>query len=195
MNEGLSAYLQARRSAPAPFLTEPGPDRDAVDSMLRIAARVPDHGKLAPWRFIVYPRAAREAGIAELVRIAERTGDERDRRNRAEKARAFAQAPLVIGVVSAPLPEHPKIPVWEQELSAGAVCLNLLHAASAQGFSAQWLTGWFAYDDEARRFLGLRDGERIAGFVHIGTCGQPATERERPDVAALTTLWQPGLAT
>ena len=108
----------------------------------------------------------------------------------AEKARRFAQAPLVVGVLSCPV-DHPKIPLWEQQLSAAAVCLNLVHAAHACGFNAQWLTDWFSYDDEAARYLGAGEGERFAGFVHIGTPQVAPVERDRPDVAALTTHWRP----
>ena len=97
----------------------------------------------------------------------------------------------IVAVVSAPIADHPKIPLWEQQLSAGAVCLNLLHAAQAYGFSAQWLTGWYAYDEAARRWLGLKEGERVAGFLHIGTPNMPPTERDRPDIDAISTAWQP----
>ncbi len=95
-------------------------------------------------------------------------------------------------MISAPIVDHPKIPLWEQQLSAGAVCLNLLHAAQAHGFAAQWLTGWFAYDEEAQRWLGLQEGEQVAGFIHIGTPKMPPSERDRPDIDAITTNWRPG---
>lgn len=169
----------------------PGPTAEELERILSIAARVPDHGKLAPWRFVLYDRASRADVVAGLRRIAEHAPDEKERRYRAEKANGFADAPLIVGVISAAIADHPKIPLWEQQLSAGAVCLNLLHAAFAHGFAAQWLTGWFAYDEEAQRFLGLKPGERVAGFVHIGTPTVPPVERDRPDVPALTTRWQP----
>jgi nitroreductase len=192
MNDGLAAYLKSRRTIPAAQLGAPGPDQGTLREMLTIAARVPDHGKLAPWRFILYPQAERGAVVDGLVRIAGQAEDEREQRMRGDKARGFADAPLVVGVVSAPILDHPKIPLWEQQLSAGAVCLNLVHAAHAFGFAAQWLTGWFAYDEAAARFLGVREGERLAGFVYIGTPGVPPTERDRPDLDALTSTWQPG---
>jgi nitroreductase len=192
MNDGLAAYLKSRRTIPAAQLGAPGPDPAALREMLTIAARVPDHGKLAPWRFILYPQAERGAVVDGLVRVAGQAEDEREQRMRADKARGFADAPLVVGVVSAPILDHPKIPLWEQQLSAGAVCLNLVHAAHAFGFAAQWLTGWFAYDEAASRFLGVREGERLAGFVYVGTPGVPPTERDRPDLDALTSTWQPG---
>ena len=192
MDDRLAGYLKTRRTIPAAQLGEPGPDAATLNAMLTIAARVPDHGKLAPWRFILYDAASREEALAGLTRIAEASADEAERRMRVEKAKGFAAAPLIIGVASAADPEHPKIPAWEQALSAGAVCLNLLHAAAAHGFAAQWLTGWYAYDAEALRWLGLKAGERLAGFVHVGTPQMPPAERDRPDVDALTSIWQAG---
>ena len=191
MGDGLAGYLKTRRSIPANQITEPGPDAETLRAILGIAARVPDHGKLAPWRFILYDRENREAAIAGLVRIAESQTDERERRYRADKSRGFAEAPLVIGVVSSPDPEHPKVPLWEQQLSAGAVCLNLIHAAQAHGFAAQWLTGWYAYDEAAACWLGVRSGERVAGFVYVGTPAAAPVERDRPDLDAITTRWAP----
>jgi nitroreductase len=185
----LAAYLKTRRTVPAAQMRAPGPDAETLAAMLTIAARVPDHGKLAPWRFVVFDAARRAEAVAGLLRIAERTVDEKERRRRAEKANGFADAPLIVAVVSSPVGDHPKIPLWEQQMSAGAVCLNLLHAAWAHGFAAQWLTGWYAYDEDAVRFLGLCAGERLAGFVHIGTPAAPPSERERPDVAAITSHW------
>ena len=190
MDERLAAYLSTRRTIPAAQLGEPAPDPKALRTMLTIAARVPDHGKLAPWRFILYDAESRSAAIGGLTRIAEKHPDGKERRYRAEKARGFGDAPLIVGVVSRADPKHPKIPLWEQQLSAGAVCLNLLHAAKAHGFSAQWLTGWYAYDSEASRWLGLKQGERVAGFVHVGTPQTPPAERDRPELAALVTAWR-----
>lgn len=190
MTDTIAAYLKTRRSIPAPQLGEPGPDADTLSEMLTIAARVPDHGKLAPWRFIVYARHDRASAVEALAAIARR-GGAADAEQRALKAQGFAEAPLVVAVVSAPIQDHPKIPLWEQQLSAGAVCLNLVHAAHAKGFAAQWLTGWFAYDPDALRLLGVGEGERIAGFINIGTPTMPPAERDRPDVAAKTTHWRP----
>lgn len=191
MDDRLAGYLKTRRTIPAAQLGEPGPDPQALKAMLTIATRVPDHGKLAPWRFILFDKASREAAVAGLARIAEAHPDEKERRIRAAKAEGFADAPLVVAVVSTADPDHPKIPLWEQQLSAGAVCLNLVHAAQAHGFSAQWLTGWYAYDPEAMRWLGLKAGERLAGFVYIGTPQMPPTERDRPDLDAIVSAWRP----
>jgi nitroreductase len=190
MHDGLAAYLKTRRTIPAAQLADPAPDAAAVRAMLEIAARVPDHGKLAPWRFILFDRGSRQSAVEGLKAIAAGAADAKEARYRSDKAAGFADAPLVVCVVSAPAIDHPKIPLWEQQLSAGAVCLNLVHAAQAHGFSAQWLTGWYAYDAEAMRLLGLRDGERVAGFVHIGTPKMPPIERDRPDIDAITSRWQ-----
>ncbi len=189
MDDRLATYLKTRRTIPASMLAEPGPDPETLHAMLTIAARVPDHGKLAPWRFVLYDTAAREAVVAGLVKIAGRHPDEKERQVRAAKARGFADAPLVVGVISAPIADHPKIPVWEQELSSACVALNLAHAANAYGFSANWLTGWYSYDPEGRAWLGVKPGEKVAGFLHIGTPTVPPIERDRPDVAKLTTAW------
>jgi nitroreductase len=192
MDDRLAGYLKTRRTIPAAQLSEPGPDPETLKAMLTIAVRVPDHGKLAPWRFILFDKTSREAAVAGLTRIAEAHADEKERRIRAEKAKGFADAPLVVAVVSTADPDHPKIPLWEQQLSAGAVCLNLVHAAQAHGFSAQWLTGWYAYDAEAKRWLGLKDGERVAGFIYVGTPQMPPTERDRPALDAIVSAWQAG---
>ena len=191
MDGDLAQYLRTRRTIPAAQLGEPGPDPETLRQMLTIAARVPDHGKLAPWRFIVFERESRDRVIEGLTRIAGLADDEKERRYRADKAKGLADAPLIVGVVSTAVPDHPKIPLWEQQLSAGAVCLNLLHAAKALGFGAQWLTGWFAYDEAGKGWLGLRQGERFAGLVHIGTPNVGPTERDRPSLDAIVSRWEP----
>jgi nitroreductase len=190
MDDRLGTYLKTRRTIPAARLAEPGPDTATLRDMLTIAARVPDHGKLAPWRFVCFPPAARQRAIEGLIGIAEKHPDEKERRYRVDRAKGFADAPLVVGVISSPIAEHPKIPLWEQQLSSGAVILNLIHAAAAHGFSAQCLTGWYAYDDEAKTWLGLKPGEQVAGFLHIGTPTVPPTERDRPDIDQITTEWR-----
>ena len=192
MDDRLAQYLKSRRTIPAAQLGEPGPDAATLREMLTVATRVPDHGKLAPWRFILFDSETRPEVIAGLIRIAATNPDAKEAQYRAEKAKGFADAPLVIAVISSPIADHPKIPVWEQQLSAGAVCLNLLHAARAHGFSAQWLTGWFAYDEAAARWLGVKDDERVAGFVYVGTPSMPPAERDRPDIDAITTRWSAG---
>lgn len=173
------ALLTRRRSTPAIELSEPGPDASQVEHLLGIAARVPDHGKLAPWRFILFEGDARASFGTILGKVwAVKNPDSTTDQTRFEQQR-FQRAPLVIAVISTVTEQH-KVPLWEQELSAGAVCQNLLIAASAMGFGAQWLTEWYAYDPDIKDALGLRSGERIAGFVYIGTATQDVMERPRP---------------
>lgn len=181
--------LQSRRSIPAINLGAPGPDADQIKTLLTIGARVPDHGKLAPWRFILFQGTARdEVGEALCAIQLAKNQDLSEAQQEQERTR-FSRAPLVIGVVSKPVAEHPKVPLWEQELSAGAVCMNLLTGAHAMGFAAQWLSDWFMFDDDAGRMFGLADGERFAGFIHVGTPKEPPFERPRPDLDAITTSW------
>lgn len=179
-------HLRTRRSTPFPLMQAPGPDAATLDAMLAIAARVPDHGKLAPWRFIVIDHAAGErlgATLEELARADDAAAD--PKRLEIDRTR-FTRAPVCVAVVSRAAP-HVKIPEWEQLLSAGAVCLNLLHAAAAHGFGGNWVTEWPAYDRRVLDRLGLAAEEKIAGFVHIGTPGAKADDRQRPDMAAIVT--------
>ncbi|ODN72028.1 nitroreductase family protein [Methylobrevis pamukkalensis] len=182
--------LSTRRSISAPFLAEPGPDADQLDTLLTIASRVPDHGKLAPWRFILYRGDARRAAGEALAALLVARDPATETRRLDEERGRFARAPLVVGVVSRAA-EHVKIPVWEQQLSAGAAAMNLVTAAHAMGFAAQWVSEWCAYDAEAAAILGLRAGERFAGFVHIGTPTVPPQDRPRPALDEIVTDWVP----
>ncbi len=187
MNDALTLLLK-RRSIPAKNLGEPGPTAETLHTLLTAAARVPDHGKLVPWRFILFQGEHRaRAGMRLAALWQEREPDAGADRLDLERTR-FSRTPVVVGVVSRAA-EHPKIPQWEQVLSAGAVCMNLLTAAHAAGFSAQWLTEWYAFDEEAGRVLGLETGEKFAGFIHIGTAMEPPFERPRPDLDMITTEW------
>ncbi len=177
------AFLALRRSASAVTLAEPAPDTAQLDDLLRLAARVPDHGKLAPWRFIVLEGAGKAAFAARLEGLSQQRGDPQ----LAAKLAKLKMPPLAVVVVSSPRPAA--IPAWEQQLSAGAVCATLLYAAQASGFGANWITDWYSYDAEATAILGLTEGERVAGVVLIGTPREPPMERERPDVAGLVTRW------
>ena len=178
-------FLLTRRSRPAKTLAPEGPDRDGLRRLLTAAARSPDHGKLEPWRFVVLNGAAQKRA-AELA--AERCAALGLEPGDTEKTVAqFRQGAVIVAVISSPKPVE-KIPEWEQGLSAGAVCLGLLNAALASGWGANWLTGRMAYDPVfAETLLGLAEGERVAGFVHIGTETVAPPDRPRPDVDALTT--------
>lgn len=174
----------SRRSGSAKRMTGPGPSAAQLDAILTAAARVPDHGKLFPWRFIVFEGEHRaEFGrlLAEVVRMEhdpvspERVQIEHER---------FLRAPVVVAVVSSPK-ENTPIPEWEQRLSAGAVCMNMLTAAHALGFVANWITEWPAYHPAVLEMLHIRDEEKVAGFIYIGQPAEPLQERVRPDMTTL----------
>ena len=180
------ALLQHRRSVPPTLLAGPGPDAAELDTILGIAARVPDHGKLAPWRFIVFEGAARErAGAAIAAIFAADNPDAPAPRLDIERKR-LALAPTVVAVVSRAAP-HAKIPEWEQLMSAGAASMNLVIAANALGFATSWLTEWYAYDARVGAALGLAPGERIVGFVHLGRATATVEDRVRPVLAELVS--------
>lgn len=178
-------FLRARRSYPPALMTAPGPSDDELTELLTLAARVPDHGKLEPWRFILLRGPVLER-IAPLVEAASLAAG-----NLPEKAEKHGQSfgvPVVVAVVFSPV-DSDKIPEWEQFLSVGAVCLGLVNATLASGFGACWLTGVATGDEFARAHLGLTGNERVAGLIHIGSRGDGAPpERPRPDIAAKTTV-------
>lgn len=181
----LLSILAQRRSTKAMQLMGPGPDRAQIEALLRLGVRIPDHGKLAPWRFVVLLEEGRARAGALLAGLLAQRGEANEDSLAFERAR-FMRAPAVICVVSTAA-LHAKIPEWEQVLSAGALCFQILLAAHGSGFAGCWLTEWPAYDEEARAFLGLAPEERIAGFLYLGQASEPAIERARPDSAALTT--------
>ncbi len=181
-------FLQTRKSASAKAMGRPGPDAAQLQDILRIAARVPDHGKLSPWRFVVFEGAARgQVGQLFAKRFAKLHPDYSAENVNFQKG-LFDRAPVVVAVVSTAA-EHAKIPVWEQLMSSAAVCFNLLLAAQAHGFDAQWQSDWVVYDDGAKSAMGVKPDEKIAGLVYIGTTTLPLEDRPRPDVKALTTHW------
>lgn len=179
------AFLARRRSASALTLAEPAPSAAELDQLLRLAARVPDHGKLAPWRFVILEGAPKARFASRLEAIADGRGDAQA----AAKLGKLKVPPLAVAVISSPKPEAP-IPEWEQLLSAGSVCTTLLYATLAMGYGANWITDWYAYDAEASRALGLKEGERVAAFMLIGTPREAPLERERPAVPTLVSRWE-----
>ena len=182
------SLLATRRSGKPRDLVAPGPDAGELRQMLAVAARTPDHGKLAPWRFVIVRDDRRDA-FAALLADAYRT--ERPGAPAADLAgvEQFArQAPALVVVMSSPVHDH-KVPVWEQELSAGAAAMNLLHAAHALGYAGGWLTGWAAFSDRVRDAFGAAP-ERIAGFVFIGTPSRALDERPRPELDAVVSEWR-----
>jgi nitroreductase len=181
-------FLKTRKSGSAKGMGEPGPDPEQIAEILGIAVRVPDHGKLAPWRFVLFEGGQRaEIGKAFAGRWGVLHPDHGEE-SLAFQRGLFLRAPVVIAVVSTAAP-HTKIPEWEQLLSSAAVCYNMVLAATAMGFDAQWQTDWVAYDAGAREAMGLKAAERIAGIVYIGTTTMPLEERPRPDPRTLLTRW------
>ncbi len=183
-SDAVLAFLALRRSASAVTLAAPAPSHAELAELLRLAARVPDHGKLAPWRFIVLEGKAKTAFAATLETLAADTPEPDKARGALAKLRC---PPLAVVVVSRHI--EGKIPEWEQRLSAGAVAMTLLNAAQAMGYGANWITDWYAFDPRVDALLGLGEGEKIAGYVYLGTPAEPPLERVRADVPALTTWW------
>jgi nitroreductase len=181
--------LAQRRSCIASQLEAPGPSEDDLRGLLTLAARVPDHGKLSPWRFIVLRKSHKDSFAKRLSALAK----EDQEKGREVTAKDFAAIeklqipPLSVVVVSRR--SECRIPVWEQELSAGAVCMNLLNAACAMGYGANWITGWYAYDARVDALLGLQEHERIAGYIQLGHIGSPLKERPRCSVDELVSEW------
>ena len=186
----VTSFLETRRSNLAKLMTGPGPNEAEVSRLLKVAARVPDHRKLAPWRFILFERDTRRAIGEHIAKafVAKNPDAPADRQE--FEADRFMRAPLVIGVVSSPVVCPRGTPEWEQVLSAGAVCYNLLLAAQAQGFAAQWLTEWYSYDQAVTAAMGLQGKERIAGLIYIGSTQTSPTERARPKLENKITHWK-----
>jgi nitroreductase len=193
MDNPIIAFLSARRSVKPDRLVAPGPSAEELETILTIASRVPDHKKLAPWRFIVLEGDAR-ARLGEVVAqacVAAEKEPPSHVRLETERTRLM-RAPLVIAVVSR-VTVHRSAPEWEQVLSAGAACLNLCLAANALGYGTSWITEWIAYNQAIGAALNLRDGERIAGFIYVGTPTERSEERERPALSDIVTHWQGSL--
>lgn len=189
VNQAVRDHLLSRRSVGMAFLNEPGPDASELEQMLTIATRVPDHGKITPWRLVVIEGDARAAAGERLAEIYARQHPEADDASIDVERQRFLPAPLTVMVISAPKP-HPKVPPFEQLLSAGNVAFNLVHAAHALGFAASWVTRWYAFDAEAGAMLGVQPGESIVGFVHIGTPTATMEDRPRPALGEVVSRWQ-----
>jgi nitroreductase len=179
-------FLKIRRSMKPRDMSGPGPSPAELETILTIGARVPDHGKLAPWRFIIFEGDARARAGDVIAQVFARKNPAAPQAEIEIEKRRLTDAPLVIGVVSFTKP-HPKVPPWEQELSAGASAMNIVTAATALGYGACWLTGWFAFDRDVLDGLGLKADEKLAGFIHIGTPSKPGEDRPRPALADIVT--------
>lgn len=180
--------ITRRRSVSAKDMTGPAPDAEQLQTLLRAAHRVPDHGKLGPWRFVVFQGDARARFGEALAQLYQADHPDATDKLLQFQRDALTRAPLVIAVI-ATAAEHVKIPIWEQELSAGAACQNLLLAAHALGFGAQWLTEWYSYHEGVKALIGAEPHHRIAGFIYIGHYAEPPEERVRPDLAERTHFW------
>jgi len=178
--------LKTRRSVKPREMTGPGPSPAELETILTIGARVPDHGKLAPWRFIVFEGDARERAGEVIAKVFARKNPGAPAADIEVEKRRLTDAPLVVGVVSFTRP-HPKVPAFEQELSAGASAMNIVTAATALGYGAAWLTGWFAFDRDVLDGLGLKADEKLAGFIHIGKPTRPNEDRPRPALSEIVT--------
>lgn len=193
MNETIMDFLLTRTSVPVQDLKAPGPDDAQIAKIIAAASRVPDHGKLAPWRFIIYRGEASEEVGRRLVALAEELEGPLPEGRRMKEQTRFSRAPVVIGVVSTPR-HHPSIPDWEKFLSGGMAAMNLMIAANALGFGTNLITNWYSDSPEGRAVLGLAPDERVVGFVHIGSFDEPVQDRPRPDPATLyadyTGPWQ-----
>ncbi|MEO1397304.1 MAG: nitroreductase [Pseudomonadota bacterium] len=186
MND-LINYMKSRRSALSLTLELPGPTPAQIEEIVTVAARVPDHGKLAPWRFETWSIDRRQRLHDELLarlEAREPGADGEDVAKLRQQTEKLMHAPTLLVCISTSR-EHPKIPVWEQHLSAGAACMNALIAANAMGFEAQWLTAWYVYDDTTAPLLELQEGERIAALIHIGSTSVAKSERPRPALDAI----------
>ncbi len=188
-NSSALSLLETRRSGKPRDLVAPGPSPQELERILTIAMRAPDHGKIAPWRFVIVGQHQRQQLADVLARALPEYDPEATSAHYAKALEFAHQAPVMIVLISSPIQGH-KIPVWEQQLSCGAVGMNLLHAAHAIGYVGGWITGWQAYSPQVARAF-CREGERIAGFIFLGTPGQPLEERPRPSLAEHVSQWQP----
>lgn len=188
-NKAVTDFLKSRRSNMAKLMGGSGPSDKELSELLKIAARVPDHRKLAPWRFVIFQEGAR-AAFGEHIGAAfkKNNPDLPEERVQFEQQR-FMRAPLIVGVISSPVECKRNTPKWEQQLSSGIVCYNLMLAAQAAGYGAQWLTEWYAYDKSIHTVLGMGEADKVAGFVYIGAPTAPSTERIRPDVDSKCQFW------
>lgn len=181
--------LLTRRSVAANDLCEPGPSDEQLQQILAVAHRVPDHGKIGPWRFVVFKGDARQDFSNKLGEIFARENPEASDKLTQFESERIIRAPLVIAVIASPVVDHPKVPQWEQLLSVGAACQNILVAALALGFGAQWLTEWYSYNEKVNVLLKLKPHEKIAGFIYIGSYREKPSERPRPALEERLSYW------
>jgi nitroreductase len=180
------AFLKSRKSASAKTMTGPGPSQSQIDEILEIAVRVPDHGKLAPWRFVLIEGEGRARVGEGFAQVWSKNNPSHGGESLNFQLGLFMRAPLILIVVSTAA-ANGKIPVWEQQLSSAAVCYSAVLAATALGFDVQWQSDWVAYDDGAKAVMGVHAHEKVSGIIYIGTSNVPLEDRPRPDVSTLLT--------
>lgn len=181
--------LKTRRSVKAAEMVAPGPDPKALADILEAAHRVPDHGKIGPWRFIIFEDDARAEFGEKLGAIYQTKNTDCTEKLLEFQKHLLMRSPVVICVVFSPDLNHPKVPLWEQQLAVGAVCQNLLVATHASGFVGQWLTEWYSFDKDVDAALGLSDHECVAGFMYLGSFHEKPEERPRPPLADRISHW------
>lgn len=189
VDKALRDYFLSRRSVTLPLLSEPGPSPEELEVMFKIATRVPDHGKLTPWRLITISGDDRKKAGEKLAQLLLARHPDTDPALLEAERNRFLPAPLTVGVIARPRP-HPKVPELEQMLSAGNVAFNLVHAANIHGYGTHWVTRWFSFDKEASAIFGAAEDEQFVGFVHIGTPQQRLEERDRPRLDDVVSAWQ-----
>lgn len=182
--------LMLRRSLTVKDMVHPGPSEEQIKQILKIGSRVPDHKKQVPWRFLTFEKSTRGKFGKILRTIFAKNNPKTNEKILDFEENRFLRAPLVIAVISTADKDNPKVPEWEQILTAGAVCQNILIASNAMGYASQWLTEWYAYDKVVLKELNLNPNERIAGFIYIGTASKQPKERGRPDLANLVKKWE-----
>jgi nitroreductase len=181
--------LALRRSTPVLMIGEPAPSAADLDAMLRLAMRVPDHRKLEPWRVLIIEGDARNR-LGDYFAAARHLRDPDTTPEALEDERKLPlRAPVILAVISAPVHDPKKTPVWEQQLSSAALCQTQMIAASAMGWAACWITETPAYDSHVHAALGMKPGEQVSGFIYLGTAKEQPVERQRPDVSAKATRW------
>lgn len=181
-------YLLHRRSVSRKKLTEPGPSDNEIRQIIKASCRVSDHGKMFPWWFMIIKDEHSQSFSELLFNLMRKNDPEKDHEKLHKKACLYTAAPVLIAVISSP--RLSKIPLWEQYMSAGAACQNLVLASNALGYGVNWLTEWYSYEPEVKKEMGLEKGENIAGFFSIGTAQDVPEDRARPDTQELTTYWQ-----
>ncbi len=182
--------LMLRRSLTVKDMVHPGPSEEQIKQILKIGSRVPDHKKQVPWRFLTFEKSTRGKFGKILRTIFAKNNPKTNEKILDFEENRFLRAPLVIAVISTADKDNPKVPEWEQILTAGAVCQNILIASNAMGYASQWLTEWYAYDKVVLKELNLNPNERIAGFIYIGTASKQPKERGRPELANLVKKWE-----